>query len=171
MKCGHLLVLIFIRLNFCSCWMTPVENQFSWWWWGCYDPISFSFCNKLLVCESLPRVAECHGSRGYIRVKKWLNVDVELGDFDGGKSLFKCFLMKMLCVNYLRFCNSVAPKPLQLSAKFGLTWGHDRSFFTDSQGNAKARDEKIQNKDHLNDYMIICHPVDGKWGLWIDSCK
>jgi len=32
------------------------------------------------------RVAECHGSRGYIRVKKWLNVE-KLGNFNGGKCL------------------------------------------------------------------------------------
>ena len=48
------------------------------------------------------RVAECHGSRGYIRVKNWLNVE-KLGNFNAGKSLFKCFLR----VNYLTFYNSV----------------------------------------------------------------
>ena len=36
-----------------------------------------------------------------ISVKKWLNVE-KLGNFNGGKSLFKCFLR----VNYLTFCNS-----------------------------------------------------------------
>ena len=49
------------------------------------------------------RVAEC---RGYIRVKKWLNVE-KLSNFNGGKSLFKCFLR----VNYLTFCNSVGGGP------------------------------------------------------------
>ena len=33
------------------------------------------------------RVAKCYGSRGYIRVKKWLNVE-KMGNFNGGKSLF-----------------------------------------------------------------------------------
>ena len=55
----------------------------------------------------LVRVAECHGSRGYIRVKKWLNVE-KLGNFNGGKGLFKCFLR----VNYLTFCNSDTIQPL-----------------------------------------------------------
>ena len=36
-----------------------------------------------------------------IRVKNWPNVE-NLGNFNGGKNLFKCFLR----VNYLTFCNS-----------------------------------------------------------------
>ena len=50
----------------------------------------------------LPRVAECHGSRGYIRVKKGPNVEKLINFLIMGKSLFKYFL----CVNYLTFCNS-----------------------------------------------------------------
>ena len=51
----------------------------------------FSKCWQRGIC-SRDRVAKCHGSRGYIRVKKWLNV----------LPPFKCFLR----VNYLTFCNS-----------------------------------------------------------------
>ena len=54
------------------------------------------------VSAWLHRVAECHGFRGYILVKKWLNLE-KLGNFHGGKSVFKCFLR----VNCLTFCNSV----------------------------------------------------------------
>ena len=46
-----------------------------------------------------------------ISVKKWLNVE-KLGNFNGGKSLFKCFLR----VNYLTFCNS-APQWSALKIK------------------------------------------------------
>ena len=58
-------------------------------------------CFEAMNPNHATRVAECHGSCGYIRIKKWLNVE-KLGNFNGGKSLFKCFLR----VNYLTFCNS-----------------------------------------------------------------
>ena len=52
----------------------------------------------------ISRVAECHGSRGYIHVKKWLNVE-KLGNFNGGKSLFRCFLRVNCLTNSWHFCH------------------------------------------------------------------
>ena len=56
------------------------------------DEFSLSFGQQLAILVSfwlLARVAECHGSRGYIRVKKWLNVE-KLGNL-GVKAYLSVF--------------------------------------------------------------------------------
>ena len=45
--------------------------------------------NKV-VFTSTGRVEKCHGFRGYIRVKNWLNVE-KFGNFNGGKTYLSVF--------------------------------------------------------------------------------
>ena len=52
---------------------------------GAVDPSKHVASGHL---EDRNRVTECHGSCGYIRVKKWLNVE-KLGNLNGGESLLK----------------------------------------------------------------------------------
>ena len=45
-----------------------------WWWWWDLGVNNHQLAPVMVGVGRGCRVAECHGSRGYIRVKKWLNV-------------------------------------------------------------------------------------------------
>ena len=88
------------------------------------------------------RVSECHGSWGYIRENKWRNVD-KLGNSNGGKSLFKCFLR----VNYLTFCYSVWK-----SEQLFLLAAADASNFT--RGDKSQHNELVGNLLHPPSHQV-----------------